>query len=154
VSEVPLSQTAAKPTRPSGDYEYEAPPVRHTSAWGGWVTFAGITVLLVSAVHVIAGLVALLDPEAYVVTSNGLVFEIDYTTWGWLHLGIGVVGMLTGVGLLNRRSWARVVGVVICSLSILANLAFAPAQPGWALTVIAMNVAFIYAIAVHGREPD
>jgi hypothetical protein len=154
VSEVPLGRTAAKPTRPSGDYEYVAPPPRHTSAWGGWITFAGITLSLVSVFHITAALVALLEPGDYYVTSNGLVFQIDYTTWGWLHLGLGVVLLLTGVGLLNRRSWARVVGVVICSLSILVNLGFAAAQPAWALTLIALDVVFIYAIVVHGEEKD
>jgi hypothetical protein len=154
VSEVSQGQAAAKATRPSGDYEYVPPEARTTSAWGGWLTFAGITLALVGVVHLTLGLTALLQPDDYVVTSGGLVFVSDYTTWGWLHLGFGVLVMATGVGLLNRRSWARVVGIVVCSLSILVNLGFAAANPAWALTVVVLDVLFIYAIVVHGTEQD
>jgi len=152
VAEAPLHQTAAQPARPAGDYEYVPPPPRPTSAWGGWITFAGITLALVGIVHVTTGLVALLDPGSYQVSSNGLVFQIDYTAWGWLHLGLGVAVLLTGVGVLNRRSWARIAGIAFCALSILVNLGFVAASPGWAVTVIALDVLFIYGIAVHGEE--
>lgn len=153
MSETARNQTG-RPTRPAGDYEYTPPPARPTSAWSGWVTFAGITLALIGVVHLTAGLVALLDSENYRVTSSGLVLQIDYTTWGWIHLGLGVAVLLTGVGVLNRRSWARIAGIAFCGLSILVNLGFAAASPGWAVTVIALDVLFIYGIAVHGEERD
>ena len=152
MSETARNQTAGRPTRPAGDYEYVPPPARPTSAWSGWVTFAGITLALIGVVHLTAGLVALLDSGNYRVTSSGLVFQIDYTAWGWLHLGLGVAVLLTGVGVLNRRSWARIAGIAFCALSILVNLGFVAASPGWAVTVIALDVLFIYGIAVHGEE--
>ena len=37
-------------------------------------------------------------------------------------------------------------------LSALANIAFLPAYPIWAVIVIALDVLAIYALAVHGRE--
>jgi hypothetical protein len=107
---------------------------------------------IVGVIHLISGLVALLDPENYLVTPQGLVLQLDYTTWGWLHLAFGVAVLFTGVGVLNRRSWARVAGIVVCGLSILANLGFLDAAPVWAVTVIALDVLFIYAILVHGHE--
>jgi hypothetical protein len=154
VSEAPRNQTAGTPTRPAGDYEYVPPPARPTSAWGGWVTFAGIVLALIGVVHITSGLVALLDPGNYRVSSNGLVFSIDYTAWGWLHLCLGVAVLLTGVGVLNRRPWARITGVGFCALSILVNLGFVAAAPGWAVTVITLDVLFIYGISVHGEERD
>jgi hypothetical protein len=154
VSEVPPSPATARPTRPAGDYDYVPPPTRPTSAWGGWLTFAGIMLAIVGVTHLISGLVALLDPEDYLVTSSGLAFQIDYTTWGWVHLAFGVAVLLTGVGVLNRRSWARIVGVVVCALSILVNLGFVAATPGYAVTVIGLDVLFIYAILVHWEERD
>jgi hypothetical protein len=154
VSESPQGPTTARPTRPAGDYEYEAPPTGPTSAWTGWVTFAGIVLALVGTIHLLSGLVALTEPEKYLVTSQGLVLQLDYTTWGWIHLVFGVAVLLTGVGVLNRRSWARIAGLVVCGLSILANLGFLDATPVWAVTVIALDLMFIYVIVVHGREQD
>jgi hypothetical protein len=154
VSEIPQGPTTARPTRPAGDYEYQAPPTGPTSAWTGWVTFAGIVLALVGVVHLLSGLVALLDPEDYLVTSTGLVLQLDYTAWGWIHLVFGAAGLLTGIGVLNRRSWARIAGVVVCGLSILANLGFLDATPVWAVTVIGLDLLFIYVILVHGREQD
>jgi hypothetical protein len=153
VTETPLDRTAARATRPEGDYEY-VPPAPPTSAWGGWVTFAGIMLALVGIVHVATGTIALLDPDSYYVTSSGLVFQIDYSTWGWVHLVLGVAVVVAGVGVLNRRSWARRLGIAFCALSILVNLGFASAAPWWAVTVIAFDVFFIYAMAVHGGERD
>ena len=108
-------------------------------------------------VHLLSGLVALLDSEQYLVTSDGLVLQLDYTTWGWIHLVFGVAGLLTGIGVLNRRSWARIAGVVVCWgwKTFLANLGFLDAGPPvWAVTVIALDLLFIYVILVHGREQD
>ena len=131
---------------------YVPPPEPPRSGWAGWVTFAGITLILVGVVHAIEGLVALVEPEKYAVTSRGLVLQLSYTSWGWVHLVLGVVVVVAGVGVLNRNQAARVVGVIACGLSALANLSFLSAAPVWALTVIALDVLFIYAITVHGGE--
>jgi hypothetical protein len=44
------------------------------------------------------------------------------------------------------------VAIVVAFLSAVANLAFIPANPWWALTVITLDVIVIYAVAVHGAE--
>jgi len=116
------------------------------------VTFAGITLALVGCIHVIEGLVALAKPEQYLVGSRGLVLQLDYTAWGWIHLVGGVVLIITGVGVLNRNRIARVIGVAAAALSILVNLTFVSAAPVYALIVITLDVLFVYAITVHGGE--
>jgi hypothetical protein len=122
------------------------------SGWAGWVVFGGVMLILMGAFQIVQGLVALFDDGFYAVSSNGLVVDVDYNTWGWLHLVIGVVGVLVGVGLLAGNLAARMAGVVIAFLSALANLAFASAYPVWSVIVIAIDVIVIYAIIVHGRE--
>jgi len=138
--------------RPAGDYEYTPPPEKPTSAWGGWVTFAGITLILVGVVHLIEGLVALLDPDQYVVGSRGLVLHLDYSAYGWIHLVLGVLLVLVGVGVLNRNPVARVAGVVLVGLSALVTLGFLAANPVWAGVMLSLDVIFIYAIVVHGDD--
>ena len=125
---------------------------RAASGWTGWVVFAGILLILTGAIHLIAGLVALFRDTTYLVKPRDLAVGASYTTWGWVHLVLGVVAVVVGLGLLAGNALARVVGVGLAVLSAVVNLAFARANPAEALIVIALDVVIVYAIVVHGRE--
>jgi hypothetical protein len=128
----------------------EQPPER--TLWAGWVAFAGVLLMTIGVFQVTQGLVALFDDGFYAVNPNGLVVEVDYNVWGWIHIGIGVVGGLVGFGLLMGNLADRIGGVVIAFLSALVNVAFTSAYPLWSAMVIVMDIIVIYAIIVHGRE--
>jgi hypothetical protein len=130
------------------DTRYDDEP----TAWAGWVAFGGVMLIMLGTFQVIEGLVALFDDGFYLVRSSGLVVDVDYNTWGWIHLIIGVVGILVGIGLLAGNMAARVLGVVVAFLSALVNLSFISAYPVWSTILIALDVIVIYAIIVHGRE--
>jgi hypothetical protein len=122
------------------------------TGWAGWVVFGGVMLIMMGAFQIIEGLVALFDDGFYAVSSNGLVVDVDYNTWGWIHIVIGLVGVLVGIGLMAGNLAARMAGVVIAFLSALVNLAFISAYPVWSVMVIVLDVIVIYAIIVHGRE--
>jgi hypothetical protein len=122
------------------------------TGWAGWVVFGGVMLIMMGAFQVTMGLVALFNDGFYAVRSDGLVVDVDYNTWGWIHIIIGLVGVLVGVGLMAGNMAARIAGVVIAFLSALANLAFTSAYPVWSVMVIVLDVIVIYAIIVHGRE--
>ncbi|QWZ08658.1 hypothetical protein KRR39_01990 [Nocardioides panacis] len=129
---------------------YQAPP--EPSAWTGWVTFAAMMMVLLGVFQAIAGLVALFDDGYYLVGPSGLVVNVNYTTWGWVHLIVGLAALAAGFGLFRGAMWARVLGITVASISAIVNFAFIAAFPFWALTMITLDVIFIYAIAAHGRE--
>ena len=135
---------------PISEYDDRSSPA--ATGWAGWVVFGGVMLIMVGLFQVVQGLVALFDDGFYVVRSSGLVVDVNYNTWGWIHLAIGVIAALTGLGLLAGNMVARVMGVGIAVLSALANLAFISAYPIWSTIVIALDVIVIYAIIVHGRE--
>jgi hypothetical protein len=122
------------------------------TGWAGWVVFGGVMLIMMGAFQLTMGLVALFDDGFYAVRSDGLVVNVDYTTWGWIHIIIGLVGVLVGVGLMAGNMAARIAGVVIAFLSALVNLAFTAAYPVWSVMLIVLDVIVIYAIIVHGRE--
>jgi hypothetical protein len=126
----------------------EGPP----TAWAGWVVFGGVMMIMLGLFQVVQGLVALLEDQYYLVTRSGLIVNVDYTTWGWTHLVLGIIAGLAGVGLLAGNTAARVVGVAIAVVSALVNIAFMPAYPIWSIIVITLDVIVIFAIVVHGRE--
>jgi hypothetical protein len=115
-----------------------------------FVLDAVILMLLAGMFQVLVGLLAIFENEIYVQTRNYL-FKFDVTTWGWIHLVVGVVVGLAALGLLRGRTWARVVGI-LAVLSAIANFLFIPYYPVWSLLIIAVDVFIIWALAVHGRE--
>ncbi|PXA67359.1 DUF7144 family membrane protein [Cryobacterium arcticum] len=123
-----------------------------TSGWTGWIVFAGVMMLMMGAFHVIQGLVALFQDTYYLVGQEGLVVQVDYTTWGWVHTILGAVVILAGIALLAGQMWARVVAIILAFGSALVNIAFLGAYPLWSITMIAIDVLVIYAVTMHGKE--
>jgi hypothetical protein len=122
------------------------------TAWAGWVIFGGVMLIMLGAFQIVEGLVALFDDGFYLVGRSGLVVDVDYNTWGWVHTGIGLIAVLAGLGLLAGNMAARIVGVAVAFLSAIVNLAFLSAYPVWSTIMITVDVIVIYAIIVHGRE--
>ena len=126
---------------------------RHeVTGWVGWVAFAGIMLIMLGIFQAIEGFVAIFDDGYYLVRPNGLVVNVDYTEWGWIHLIIGLIAIAVGLGLMAGNMLARIVGVIIAVISATLNLLFIGAYPVWSTIVIAVDVIVIYAIVVHGRE--
>jgi hypothetical protein len=113
--------------------------------------FAGVMMIMAGAFQALSGLVALFENEFYVATRNYLL-QFDATSWGWIHLLLGLLVLFAGFAVLAGQTWGRVVGITLAVLSALANFAFLPYYPFWAMTIIALDIFVIWALAVHGRE--
>ncbi|MFR9806961.1 hypothetical protein ACL02T_32400 [Pseudonocardia sp. RS010] len=133
-------------TRPPADTS------ARSAAWStGFAMFAGAVLLVVGICQALAGIAALFRDEVYVATPN-YIYAFDVTAWGWVHLILGAAIALTGLGVLQGQTWARVVGIMLASLSIIANFLFLPYYPIWALVIIALDVAVIWALVREQRE--
>jgi hypothetical protein len=125
---------------------------RETSGWAvGFILFAALMMIMSGFFQLFAGLIAIVNNDFYVATRD-YIFQFDATTWGWIQLLWGVIVVLAGFGLMAGQTWARVVGIFLAVLSAIANFLFIPYYPIWALTVIALDVFVIWALAVHGGE--
>jgi hypothetical protein len=125
---------------------------QEVSGWAvGWTWFAAVMMWLIGGFHAIAGLVALINDEFYVVTRD-YVFQFDVTSWGWIHLILGVIVFFGGIGLLSGQVWARTVGVILAVVSILVNFSWLPWYPFWSTIMITLGVFVIWALTVHGRD--
>ncbi len=128
--------------------EYDEPP---SGVAKGFITFAGVMMILAGGFQSLAGLVALFQDEFFVATRNYLV-QFDATTWGWIHLLVGVMVFFAGFAVLSGQTWGRVVGVTLAVLSALSNFAFIPYYPFWSLTIVAIDIFIIWALTAHGRD--
>jgi len=122
------------------------------TAWVGWVAFAGTIMVMLGSFHVIQGLVALFNDEFYVVGKSGLILQLDYTAWGWIHVIGGILVAAAGFALFTGQVWARSVGVVVALVSAFINIGFLSAYPIWSAMMIAVDVLVIWALTVHGGE--
>lgn len=122
------------------------------TGWVGWIIFAGVTMIVLGAFSIIEGLVAVFQRSYYLVGPNNLLVHVNYSTWGWVHFGIGVAVVLVGFGVMTGAMVARVLGIALAVISAIVNLAFIAAYPVWGIIIIALDVLVIYALAVHGRE--
>lgn len=115
----------------------------------GGVTFAACVLTLVGAFEVVAGLTAIVDDEFYVVVRD-YAFDLDVTSWGWIHLVNGTVLLVFGIGLFARRRWAGAGAVALAMLSGLVNFMAIPYYPVWSIVVIALCVWVIWSLTRPG----
>jgi len=122
----------------------------------GWITgfsvFAAIMLVAIGTMHFLMGLSAVLDDTFYVV-NNGYAYKFDVTTWGWIHLVGGIVIAVAGFGVLTRNIFARIVGIVVATGSIIWSFQSIPYYPLWSILIIALDICVIWALAAHGGEP-
>ena len=131
-------------TRPAHSTDY-------SSAAVGFTVFAAVLMIIGGIMQAMQGLVALVNDTFYVVGEEYL-FQFDVTSWGWIHLLLGVVVGLAGFALLSGATWARAVAVVLASLGIVANFLWLPYYPLWSLVLIALDVFVIWAVTAHGQD--
>lgn len=130
---------------------YEQEPTNYSSWAVGWTGFAGVMLIVIGIFDIIQGIAAIAEDEFFVVTDDW-VFQFDVTTWGWIHLILGVVLILSGVGLFSGNVLARTVGVILAAVVMVANFAWLPYYPIWSVIVIAICIAVIWALTAHGRD--
>ncbi|WP_255955267.1 DUF7144 family membrane protein [Streptomyces odontomachi] len=140
-----MAQTAAPRTphvRPPG-----------TASWArGGTIFAGILLLVDGMLGVVKGIAGIISNNAYTRPGN-YVYSYNVNSWGWLHLGLGVVLALAGLALLTTGArWARMVAIAIAALSLIANFIWLPFQPIWAIVSIAIDTFVIWAVCTDRRR--
>ena len=86
---------------------------------------AGILMFLLGGWWIIAGFVAIVNDDFFVVTQEW-IFEFSTTSWGWTHLILGIVVLLASFGLFTGAVWARTVGVILAVISGLVAFAWLP----------------------------
>jgi hypothetical protein len=122
------------------------------SGWTGYIGFAALMLIVIGCFEAIAGFVGIFKEQVYAVPSKDLLVSVDYTTWGWVHLVLGILAIIVAAGMFTGAMWARVAAIIFAVCSAIVNLGFLDAKPVWATMVIAFDILLIWALTVHGRE--
>ena len=117
----------------------------------GWSAFAAFMLMMMGIFQALAGIAAIANDESFVVTQD-YVIKLDTTQWGWVHLIIGIIVFLAGIGIFSGNVLARTVGVLIAIGSAISAFMWLPIQPVWSVILIAIAVSVIWALTAHGRD--
>lgn len=121
-------------------------------AWAfGVVTFAGVMLVTVATFQILEGIAAIAKDEVFVAGID-YVYKFDVTTWGWIHVVLGAIGLATGIGLLAGQTWARITGIALAVVGALASFAFLPYYPLWSILVIAFYILVMWALTTQLRR--
>jgi hypothetical protein len=116
----------------------------------GWVTFAGVMLLLVGTLNIIYGIAAIGDANFFVNDTRFIISNLS--TWGWVTLIIGVVQFFAAFSLWSGNLYGRFIGIGATGLSAIAALMSIPAYPFWSLAIFAVDIVIIHQIATRGTE--
>lgn len=117
------------------------------------VSLAGVLLAVSGLFQVIEGITALAKDKVYA-TGVNYVFEFDVTSWGWIHLILGIIAIIVAVGILMGQSWGLIFGVVIAAIGALACFAFMPYYPFWNIITLALYIFVIWAMVVQMANRD
>lgn len=125
---------------------------REETTWAfGVATFAAVTLVTLAIFQILQAIAAIAEDEVFV-TGINYSYSIDISSWGWIHLTLGLIALAIGFGLLAEQAWARVAGIVVAVLVSLANFASLPYYPLWSMLVIAFSVLVIWALTTQMKE--
>ncbi|GAA1541926.1 hypothetical protein GCM10009730_58740 [Streptomyces albidochromogenes] len=127
-------------------------PLSHTRSakrqWAGGLTvFAAVMLMIAGVLDICRGIMAIAEDDVFV-TTRDYIFQFDLTSWGWIHLILGVVALIVSFGLFTAGTWARVAGVAIGGLLVIANFLALPYYPAWSIVMIIVSGFIIWALCV------
>jgi hypothetical protein len=133
----------------SAEYAASADYPRDVSGTG-WVAFAAIMLGLAGTWNVLEGIMAIGSSRVYVAEST-FVFS-DLNTWGWIMLFLGLAQLVAALAVISGSELARWFGIGCAFVNSIGQLYFVPAYPVWALTMFAVDMLIIFALAVYAGK--
>lgn len=126
--------------------------VKHSSpAWSGWIAFAALMMLVIGAVNVLEGILALVYRQRTVVIQDRL-YVVDLTQWGIIVLVFGAILVCAGVGVLSMRTWARIAAIVFVVVHAIVQVGWLAAYPLWSLLMLALDIVVLYALTAGWQD--
>jgi uncharacterized membrane protein len=114
----------------------------------GWVSFAGVLLILVGTFNVIDGIAAIANSDYLV---NQVLFA-NLDAWGWFFLIWGILQIIVGFAVLSGAGWAIITAIAMAFFNMIAQLSWARVYPVWAIAAMVLDGFVIYGLLVYGER--
>lgn len=121
------------------------------TGWVGWIVFAAVMLVMLGVFSIIGGLIAIFD-DSWGAGAFGSYADSTANAWGWTTLILGLITLFAAFGILQGKTWARLVAVVIAGVTAIDHFTTVRGYPIWSMIVVILSVFVIYALIVHGKE--
>jgi hypothetical protein len=122
------------------------------SGWSiGFTVFAATMMIVVGFFQFFEGLAAVIQDDFFVL-GRKYAFDLDVSTWGWIHMICGALVIIGGMGLFSGAMWAKVIAIIALMAQMLLNFFYIPYYPVWSLLIIAVAIVCIWAIVQYPRD--
>src|SRR5918994_4729248 len=118
----------------------------------GWAVFAGVILVMVGFLDLFYGLAGIVNDDVLRVGGEGVII-LDTTAWGWAHFIVGIIMVLTGLGLFAGAEWARWTGVFFALLAAIGQVGLITVFPLWSILIVALSVLVIYNLTARWEAP-
>jgi predicted phage tail protein len=122
-----------------------------TALASGPLLFAALMLIAGGAFQVLEGTAALIRGSYFTVASS-YPYRANVTAWGWIHVILGIVLIAVSVWVLGGSVAARFTAMALAVVSAVVHFLYIPYQPIWAVLIIVVDVAVIWALAGFETE--
>ncbi|HYU39571.1 MAG TPA: hypothetical protein VEM59_07010 [Acidimicrobiia bacterium] len=105
--------------------------------------------ILVGFLDIVDGLWAIDRADS---KANGLLYADKLGGWGWFYLILGIILVLTGIGVFFRSQLARWIGVIAAGVAVVANMLWVFVFPITSLIIILLASLVVYGLVVYGER--
>jgi hypothetical protein len=117
------------------------------TAWAtGGVLFAGMVMILGGLFQFFEGIAAIAKDNVFLAAPK-YTLRLNITSWGWIHVILGLLIIIVGYFLLTGSLWARMTAMFLVAVQLFTNFFFLPYYPIWALVIIALDVFVLWSLA-------
>ncbi|WP_447040380.1 DUF7144 family membrane protein [Streptomyces sp. DSM 118878] len=120
--------------------------VRDDGRPAGPMRYFGVPLIVSGVLSVLQGVTGIAKDRLYGVPRE-YEYRFDLTSWGWIHLVVGVLLVLVGVAVLLAMRWGRGGGVTIAAVSLVTQFMFIPYYPLWSISVMALDLIILWGLA-------
>ncbi|MER5749244.1 hypothetical protein [Streptomyces sp. NPDC002088] len=106
--------------------------------------FAGSALMLSGPLSILMGASAIATDSLF--RASRYAYRFDLTAWGWIHLVVGVVLVVAGLGVLTNKSWGRGAGIAVAGISLITQFMFVPYYPAWSILVMTLDLLIMFAL--------
>ncbi|MEU0600061.1 hypothetical protein ABZ484_17735 [Streptomyces sp. NPDC006393] len=106
---------------------------------------AGAMMTLSGSFSILMGVSGIAQDSLFA-TSSHYTYWFDLTTWGVIHLVVGVLLVITGLAVLADKSWGRGAGAAVVAASLITQFMFVPHYPAWAIPMMALDLLILFAL--------